>query len=166
MDARLIPKGTCRLPPSPAENDTMETGSSIGGKPLTKRRAEPLVSVSEGRHEKAPPKRGKVTIEGACRLRALRVSRLADGWPVPAAGERLHGGFQRRLEAMHPLMAGTEGEVNRPDPRLPMVSESVEQRNPADDVCVLDHFVLRGISVGCSSRSVMRPPTLRRTPAR
>jgi hypothetical protein len=31
---------------------------NIGGKPPTKRRAKPLVSVSEGRHEKAPPKRG------------------------------------------------------------------------------------------------------------
>jgi hypothetical protein len=47
---------------------------------------------------------------------------------------------------MRPLMAGTEGEVNRPDPRLPTVSESVEQSDPADDFSVLDHFVLRGIS--------------------
>ena len=77
---------------------------------------------------------------------ALRVLRLADGWPVPTAGERLHGVMARLLEAVHPLMAGTEGEVNRPDPRLPTVSESVEQSDPADDFSVLDHFVLRGIS--------------------
>ena len=76
---------------------------------------------------------------------ALRVLRLADGWPVPTAGERLHGVMARLLEAVHPLVAGTEGEVNRPDPRLPTISESVEQSDPADDFSVLDHFVLRGI---------------------
>jgi len=36
-----------------------------------------------------------------------------------------------------------------------MVSESAEQRDPADDLFIRDHFVLGGISVGCSSRSVM-----------
>src|SRR4029079_15966623 len=77
---------------------------------------------------------------------ALRVLRLADAYPVPAPGERLQGVIARLLKAMHPLMAGTEGEVNRPDPRLPTVSESVEQRDPAPDLGVLDHVVLRGIS--------------------
>ena len=45
---RLLPKD---LPPpsSPAENH--HDGLSIGGKPPRKRRAEPLVSVSGGRHE-------------------------------------------------------------------------------------------------------------------
>ena len=32
---------TCRLPPSPAEN--LGTGTDIGGKPLTKRRAAELI---------------------------------------------------------------------------------------------------------------------------
>ena len=33
-----------------AENDTPGNGLNIGGKPPTKRRAEPMVSVSDGQH--------------------------------------------------------------------------------------------------------------------
>jgi hypothetical protein len=39
-----------------------------------------------------------------------------------------------------------EGEVDRPYPRLALVSESVVPRDPADDLFVRDYFVLRGIS--------------------
>ena len=56
--ARLLPKRTCRLPSSPAET-MRERGLDIGGKPPMKRRAEPLVSASGGRHEIAEKPAGR-----------------------------------------------------------------------------------------------------------
>src|SRR3954465_2254596 len=66
--------------------------------------------------------------------------------PVPASGERLNCGLARSFEAMRRIVPFMDGKIDRPYPGPPMVSKSAEQRNPADDLAVRDHFVLGGIS--------------------
>ena len=64
----------------------------------------------------------------------------------PASRERLHRSLSRGRKAVHRVTAVTEGKIDRPYPGRAMVSESAEQRDPANDLCVRDHFVLGGTS--------------------
>ena len=50
-EAGLTSGGTCRRYGGARTRVINETGLAIGGKPLTQLRAEPLVAVSDGRHE-------------------------------------------------------------------------------------------------------------------
>ena len=64
----------------------------------------------------------------------------------PASRERLHRSLSRGRKAVHRVTAVTEGKIDRPYPGLTMVSERAGQRDPANDLCVRDHFVLGGTS--------------------
>jgi hypothetical protein len=75
---------------------------------------------------------------------AIELLRL--GLAEPAASECLHRRVACGLEAMHRIMAVTKGKIDRPYPRLVMVSERVRLRDTAHDLCVRDHFVLGGTS--------------------
>jgi hypothetical protein len=71
----------------------------------------------------------------------------------------MHRSLSRGRTAVHWVTAVTEGKIDRPYPGLTMVSERAGQRDPANDLCVRDHFVLGGTSVGCRSRSVIASPS-------
>jgi hypothetical protein len=62
------------------------------------------------------------------------------------ASERMHRSLSRGRTAVHWVTAVTEGKIDRPYPGLNIVSQRAGQRDPANDLCVRDHFVLGGTS--------------------
>ena len=74
---------------------------------------------------------------------------------MPASGERLYGGFARGLEAVRRIAAVTEGKIDRPYPRLAMVSQTLNSaiRPTICPSAITSYWV--GFPVGCSTRSVM-----------
>ena len=116
---------TTGLPPGGASVMGKMTRALALAGPLTKRRAEPLVSVSEGRHEKAPPKRGSSMAygEGLDSLAAEPRSPAPKTWVIragyrggkwakyqkPRRGCRRGLGWQRRGGSLPKLAMGQRG---------------------------------------------------------
>ena len=98
-----LPKGLAAYRRA-AENDIPRNGLSIGGKPPTKRRAEPLVSVSDGRpkqHEKAPPGIAGLSLGPSC-LHNWACLRGIGGYSKPA-DSNLSRRFGCTAQSLRPL---------------------------------------------------------------